>query len=447
MAKGSIVDYLKGQGQDSSYNARKKLAEQHGISNYSGTAAQNTSLLRQLQSGSGGVQSGQTEQKSTTGTTPRSDAGAPPSAPSASQTTTASGTNNYINQRAAYTPGSQVKKYQSIVKDYEGNEPDAFTSRYDGQIQNILNGILNRKDFSYDMNNDQMYQQYRDAYMRQGQQAMRDTMGAASALTGGYGSTYAQTAGSQAYDQYLAALNDKVPELEQNAYNRYLNEGNEMYNRLNALQGLDDTDYSRYRDTVNDYYTNRDYYNNRYNQEYGYDYGRYQDDLTQDNWETQFRYQQDQDALAQRNWQTQFDYQKEQDAIQNALAQQKLAASLSKSSSGGSGSSKKNSSKASSGYTKTDYVRLAKSLLNETDDNNEYVYDSGAVFGILRDLYGLTDSGEIQSIIKSAAGGGKTGDAYAENAIKSASSNRDWAAYFEKQEREKKELKKKNGGK
>lgn len=32
MAKGSIVDYLKGQGQDSSYNARKKLAEQHGIS-------------------------------------------------------------------------------------------------------------------------------------------------------------------------------------------------------------------------------------------------------------------------------------------------------------------------------------------------------------------------------------------------------------------------------
>lgn len=209
-------------------------------------------------------------------------------------------------------------------------------------------------------------------------------------------------------DQYLAALNDKVPELEQNAYNRYLNEGNEMYNRLNALQGLDDTDYSRYRDTVNDYYTNRDYYNNRYNQEYGYDYGRYQDDLTQDNWETQFRYQQDQDALAQRNWQTQFDYQKEQDAIQNALAQQKLAASLSKSSSGGSGSSKKNSSKASSGYTKTDYVRLAKSLLNETDDNNEYVYDSGAVFGILRDLYGLTDSGEIQSIIKSAAGGGKT---------------------------------------
>ena len=101
--------------------------------------SQNTSLLRQLQSGSGGVQSGQTEQKSTTGTTPGSVAGA---AASASQTTTASGTNNYIKQRAAYTPGSQVKKYQSIVKDYEGNEPDAFTSRYDGQIQNILNGIL-----------------------------------------------------------------------------------------------------------------------------------------------------------------------------------------------------------------------------------------------------------------------------------------------------------------
>ena len=46
----SIVDYLKSVGQDSSYAARKKLADQYGIKNYSGTSAQNISLLNSLKS-------------------------------------------------------------------------------------------------------------------------------------------------------------------------------------------------------------------------------------------------------------------------------------------------------------------------------------------------------------------------------------------------------------
>jgi len=41
----SIVDYLGSVGQDSSYNNRAKLAQANGISNYTGTADQNTKLL------------------------------------------------------------------------------------------------------------------------------------------------------------------------------------------------------------------------------------------------------------------------------------------------------------------------------------------------------------------------------------------------------------------
>jgi len=44
----SIVDYLNSVGQDSSYAARARLAQQKGISNYTGTAAQNTQLLNNL---------------------------------------------------------------------------------------------------------------------------------------------------------------------------------------------------------------------------------------------------------------------------------------------------------------------------------------------------------------------------------------------------------------
>lgn len=46
----SIVDYLKSIGQDSSFSNRKKLAQANGISNYTGTAAQNTKLLNILRS-------------------------------------------------------------------------------------------------------------------------------------------------------------------------------------------------------------------------------------------------------------------------------------------------------------------------------------------------------------------------------------------------------------
>lgn len=44
----SLVDYLNSIGKDSSFNARKKYAEQYGIKNYTGTAEQNTKLLNAM---------------------------------------------------------------------------------------------------------------------------------------------------------------------------------------------------------------------------------------------------------------------------------------------------------------------------------------------------------------------------------------------------------------
>ena len=47
----SIVDALKSIGADSSYAYRKKIAAANGISNYTGTASQNTKMLSLLKSG------------------------------------------------------------------------------------------------------------------------------------------------------------------------------------------------------------------------------------------------------------------------------------------------------------------------------------------------------------------------------------------------------------
>ena len=111
--------------------------------------------------------------------------------------------------------------------------------------EDYLNEYLSRGPFKYDVNSDALYQQYKNQYMRQGNLAMRDTIGQASALTGGYGNSYAESAGQAAYNQYLGALNDKIPELYQLAYDRYDREGQQLRDAYELL-------YGRERDAVAD---------------------------------------------------------------------------------------------------------------------------------------------------------------------------------------------------
>lgn len=111
--------------------------------------------------------------------------------------------------------------------------------------EDIMNEILNRKPFSYNAAADALYQQYKDQYLTAGNIAMKDTMGKAAALTGGYGNTYAQTVGQQVYDDYAARAADKIPELEQLAYERWAREGDELRNNYELL-------HSREREAVED---------------------------------------------------------------------------------------------------------------------------------------------------------------------------------------------------
>lgn len=83
----SIVDFLNSKGQDSSYGARAKLAQQYGIQNYTGSAAQNTQLL--------GILSSQTNTKpvaTVTTPTPTQPAPQPVAAPKSAVTTPAPST-------------------------------------------------------------------------------------------------------------------------------------------------------------------------------------------------------------------------------------------------------------------------------------------------------------------------------------------------------------------
>jgi hypothetical protein len=110
------------------------------------------------------------------------------------------------------------------------------------------NALQNRPDFSYDVNGDALYQQYKDQYINQGRLAMMDTMGQAAAMTGGYGNSYAASVGNQAYQGYLQKLNEVVPDLYNMAYNMYMNEGEDLKYAYETAKNIYDTNYGHWAD-------------------------------------------------------------------------------------------------------------------------------------------------------------------------------------------------------
>ena len=189
------------------------------------------------------------------------------------------------NQKLAAKLGGTVS-YDSATGTWSGTARDdsfeyteempEYNNKYDPQIEALLNEILNRDDFSYDAANDPLYQQYVNMYRREGDRAMKETMAEAAAGAGGM-NTYAITAAQQANNYYNSQLNDKIPELYQLAYEMYLKDKESKVQDLGLLQGMDATQYNRYRDTMTDWKDDRNFA-----------YGVYQDDVEQGNWERTF---------------------------------------------------------------------------------------------------------------------------------------------------------------
>ena len=146
--------------------------------------------------------------------------------------------------------------------------------------QDAQNAYLNRGKFSYDLNGDALYQQYKDNYMTQGKQAMMDTMGQAAAMTGGYGNSYAATVGNQTYQGYLQNLNNVVPELYQMALDRYNMEGDQLLTNYNLLNADKESEYTKWNDKLSKLISDRDFYGTDYNNLYNREYGAWSDDRT-----------------------------------------------------------------------------------------------------------------------------------------------------------------------
>ncbi|MBR3635911.1 MAG: hypothetical protein IKN47_06920 [Lachnospiraceae bacterium] len=154
------------------------------------------------------------------------------------------------------------------------NSKPTFQSKYEDKLNEMYNNIMNREAFTYDFNKDAMYQMYKDMYQRQGKRAMQDTMGQLAAMNNGYGSSYSQTAGQQAYQNYLQQLNDRIPELRKQALEEYDREGDKMLQAYNLTGDQYNREYGQYRDTVADWTNDRGFLQSAYQDERNFDYNQ-----------------------------------------------------------------------------------------------------------------------------------------------------------------------------
>ena len=324
-ATNSIVDLLKSQGKDASYSARKELAQSMGITDYSGTAEQNSALVKALSGGGAVAGGGVNGAKTSTGTGAKAGGlnaltgGTVAGAKTQGSSNVGSSAIKGVNQStlgkigSSFTASGNVTNAQAEADGYLGKvkemasakdivdqstwdainkkweQPQAVTeafnytnqlleklssgkTSYTDQIKDLMGQIQNRDKFSYDVDSDTLFQQALTSAMGSGKTAMQDTMGQASALTGGYGSTYATTAGNQAYNSFIQDAYNNLPEYYQMALEAYQMEGDEMYKQLGMLGDADATEYQRMYESWNANFANAQ-------QMYNKSYGEWQDSV------------------------------------------------------------------------------------------------------------------------------------------------------------------------
>lgn len=176
-----------------------------------------------------------------------------------------------------YQESDIVKNAQTALNAHLATKPGAYQSQWQNQLNGVLDKIMNREEFTYDLNGDALYQQYKDKVTQQGKMAMADAIGQASAMTGGRGNSYAQSVGQQMYQKELQNLNDMVPELYQLALAKHDMDTQNLHKQHAVLSDMEDRDYGRYRDTVSDWTSERGYLADRYDAERSLDYSKYTD--------------------------------------------------------------------------------------------------------------------------------------------------------------------------
>ena len=164
-------------------------------------------------------------------------------------------------------PGSYQSSYQDRIseildemdnyQDFDYGPAPTYNNRYQETLDELLGKVENYGPFSWSKEEDPAYSAYAKQYRREGQRATADAMAQAAALTGGQVSTAAATAASQAGDYYAGQLADVIPQLYENAYQRYLSDYSLLADQLGQVRQAEQLDYAKYLDELGQYNADR----------------------------------------------------------------------------------------------------------------------------------------------------------------------------------------------
>ena len=164
-------------------------------------------------------------------------------------------------------PGSYQSSYQDRIseildemdnyRDFDYGPAPTYNNRYQETLDELLGQVQNYGPFTWSKEEDPAYSAYAKQYRREGQRATADAMAQAAALTGGQVSTAAATAASQAGDYYAGQLADVIPQLYENAYQRYLSDYSLLADQLGQVRQAEQLDYAKYLDELGQYNTDR----------------------------------------------------------------------------------------------------------------------------------------------------------------------------------------------
>lgn len=217
-----------------------------------------------------------------------------------------------------YNPFGQ---YQSSTKrpsrvesmeEFTYESAPTYTSKYQDQIDELLGDILNRPEFSYDPETDPRYQAFRKEYQREGQRATADTMGQYAAMTGGMPSTAATMAAQQAGDYYAAQMADRIPELYQLAYSMYQDEGDNMRLNMDMLTALEQGDYNKYLNLLNQYNNDRSFAYGLYSDDWNRNYQLDRDEISDQRYDMEWNYGVDRDQISDTRYEDETAWNRQQ---------------------------------------------------------------------------------------------------------------------------------------
>ncbi len=186
-----------------------------------------------------------------------------------------------------YVPSESV----TVAKDYlKQVKNSGYDRKWADRLDSLVDMYVNRADFEYSPDDDLVWQQAKATALRDGKRAMEDTVARAVSLSGGYANSYAATAGAQAYQRAVTDVAASADDYYAKAYEKYLDEENRLLDQLTLIGKLDDEEYSRYMDELDDAEA-------AYDDEYKRDYAAWRDSVADRRYADETAYERERDRL------------------------------------------------------------------------------------------------------------------------------------------------------